>query len=85
MQVGVAEARERFKELLDRAEAGEVIEIARRGQVTAVMGPPMGSTPSKDLGAEILSWRERWNTAVEPDEDVFADVRDASSGRPQPW
>ena len=62
MQIGMAEARERFKELLDRAEAGEVIEIARRGQVTAVIGPPPASTSSRDLGAEIDSWRERWDT-----------------------
>ena len=85
MQVGMAEARERFRELLDRAEAGEVIEIARRGQVTAVMGPPTGSSPSRDFGTEISSWRERWSTAAEPDDDVFADVRDASAGRPEPW
>jgi len=85
MQVGVAEARGRFKELLDRAETGEVIQIARRGQVTAVLGPPTGSTISGDFGAEIDSWRERWNTAAESAEDVFADIRDASPGRSQPW
>jgi len=81
----MAEARERFKELLDRAAAGEVIEIARRGQVAAVMGPPDGSPPSRDFGAELVSWRERWDTAAEPEDDVFADVRDASAGRPVPW
>ena len=85
MQVGMAEARERFKELLDRAEAGEVIEIARRGQVAAVIGPPAGPTPAKDFTAEVVSWRERWNTAGESDDDVFADVRDASAGRPPSW
>ena len=85
MQVGMAEARERFKELLDRAEAGEVIEIARRGQVAAVIGPPTGSTPPRDLGAGIASWRERWDTEAEPDGDVFTDVRDPSVGRPSPW
>jgi len=85
MQVGMAEARERFRELLDRAEAGEVIEIARRGQVAAVMGPPQGSAPSRDFGAGIVSWRERWDTAAESEDDVFADVRDDSPGRPQPW
>jgi prevent-host-death family protein len=85
MQVGMAEARERFKELLDRAEAGEVIEIARRGQVAAVIGPPDGSTPSRDFGTEIMAWRERWDTAAETDDDVFADVRDASAGRSVPW
>ena len=85
MQVGMAEARERFKELLDRAEAGEVIEIARRGQVAAVIGPPTGSTPPRDFGTEIASWRERWDTGAEPDGDVFADVRDPSVGRPSPW
>jgi prevent-host-death family protein len=85
MQVGMAEARERFKELLDRAEAGEVIEIARRGQVTAVIGPPDGSTPSRDFGADIVAWRERWDTAAETEDDVFAGVRDPSAGRPLPW
>ena len=85
MQVGMAEARERFKELLDRAEAGEVIEIARRGQVTAIMGPPLAPTPARHFGTEIESWRDRWDTAAESQEDVFAEVRDASPGRSQPW
>jgi prevent-host-death family protein len=85
MQVGMAEARERFRELLDRAEAGEVIEIARRGQVAAVIAPADGSTPSRDFGAELAAWRERWDTAAEIEDDVFADVRDASAGRSGPW
>ena len=85
MEIGMAEARERFKELLDRAEAGELIEIARRGHVAAVIGPRRASTPARNFGAEIDSWRERWNTAAESEEDVFADVRDASPGRSQPW
>jgi antitoxin (DNA-binding transcriptional repressor) of toxin-antitoxin stability system len=81
----MAEARERFKELLDRAEAGEIIEIARRGQVAAVIGPPEGSTRTRDFGAALASWRERWDTAAEADDDVFGDVRDTSPGRPLPW
>lgn len=38
--IGVAEAKQRFSELLDRVGAGERIVIARRGRPAAVLVPP---------------------------------------------
>ena len=41
--VNAREARERFKELLDSAEHGEVVAITRRGQEVARIVPPARS------------------------------------------
>jgi len=42
--VGVAEAKRRFSELLDRVAGGEHIVVARRGRPAVVLVPP-GSEP----------------------------------------
>jgi prevent-host-death family protein len=38
--LGVAEAKRRFSELLDRVERGERIVISRRGKAAVVLAPP---------------------------------------------
>jgi len=38
-KVGLYEARQRFSELVRRAERGETIGITNRGKLTAVIGP----------------------------------------------
>ena len=38
--IGVAEAKQRFSELLDRVGAGEHIVVARRGRPAVVLVPP---------------------------------------------
>jgi prevent-host-death family protein len=81
MQVGTAEARERFKELLDRVQAGERVEIARRGKVLAVLSAPPENGPAGSFRETVRQWRATWGVASWPDEDVFADVRDPSAGR----
>jgi len=43
-QVNLADAKARLSALVDRAEAGETVEILRRGKVAAVLTPP---TPVK--------------------------------------
>lgn len=81
MQVGTAEARERFKELLDRVRAGETVEIARRGKVLAVLSAPPDDGRAGSFTETVAQWRETWDVASWPDEDVFADIRDRSPGR----
>lgn len=81
MQVGTAEARERFKELLDRVQAGEIIEIARRGKILAVLSAPPSESGRGSFGRAVGQWRETWDVASWPDEDVFDGVRDRSPGR----
>ena len=81
MRVGTAEARDRFKELLDRVQAGETVEIARRGKVLAVLSAPPKDGPGSGFSQTVRQWRETWDVASWPDEDVFADVRDRTLGR----
>ena len=85
MRIGVAEARRRFSELLDRAIRGEVVEVARRGEVVAVLGPPHGPSTSEPILAVLQGWRAAWDVDAWPDDEPFADVRDRSEGRPAPW
>lgn len=40
LEINVKEARQRFKELLDRVERGEEINVTRRGHVVARWVPP---------------------------------------------
>ncbi len=85
-RVGVAEARRRLREILDRVHAGEVVEISRRQEVIAVIAPPPTQCPSGEtFEAVVEAWRQAWNVEAWPDDDPFADVRDLSAGRPAPW
>lgn len=81
MQVGTAEARERFKELLDRVQAGETIEIARRGKILAVLSAPPVDSSNGGFNEVLRQWRDTWGVESWPDDDPFVDVRDRSPGR----
>ena len=81
MRIGTAEARERFKELLDRVQAGETVEIARRGKVLAVLSAPPGLSGTESFSEVVRHWRTTWDVASWRDNDAFADVRDQSPGR----
>jgi len=83
MQMGVTEARRRFKEVLDRVARGEVIDITRRDTVIAVLGPPI-SRPPEPLAEALLAWRQDWHVDSWPDDEPFADTRDRSAGRDSP-
>lgn len=39
-RIGVRELRQNASEFIRRAHAGESIEVTRRGQVVAILGPP---------------------------------------------
>ncbi|MGH3566750.1 MAG: type II toxin-antitoxin system Phd/YefM family antitoxin [Pseudonocardia sp.] len=86
MRIGVAEARRRFREILDRVDAGEVVEISRRGEVVATIASPSPRRPSgESFGEALHRWREAWKVDDWPEDDPFADVRDRSPGRGSPW
>lgn len=86
MDVSVAEARRRFKEVLDHVGAGHVVQVTRRGRVVAVIAPPSSPHATGDSFAEMLrAWREAWEVESWPDEDPFAGARDQSPGRVPPW
>jgi prevent-host-death family protein len=85
MHLGVAEARRRFKEILDRVAHGEVVNITRRDTVIAVLGPPSSLVQDKPWGDVLLAWRRDWDVDSWPDDQPFADVRDHSEGREPPW
>jgi len=86
MRIGVADARRRFREILDRVGAGEVVEISRRNEVVAVVAPPSGPDRSdKPFDAALRAWRTEWAVESWPDDDPFADVRDRATGRVPPW
>ena len=69
MRIGVAEARRRFSELLDRAIRGEIVEVARRGEVVAVIGPPHDKTPPEPIRTVLQDWRTEWDVDAWPDDD----------------
>ncbi len=86
MDVSVAEARRRLREVLDHVEGGHVVQVTRRGRVVAVIAPPSSLHPAGGSFAEVLDrWREDWDVAAWPDEEVFAGARDPSPGRDAPW
>jgi prevent-host-death family protein len=50
-RVNLADAKAHLSELVDRAEAGETIDITRRGKLAARLAPPMPEKRAFDLGA----------------------------------
>lgn len=84
MRVGVAEARRRFREILDRVGAGEVVELSRRGEIVATMSAP-STGPDESLSQALSRWRSKWEVDDWPEDDPFADLRDRSAGRDAPW
>lgn len=52
--INLADAKARLSEIVDRAEAGESIDITRRGKLAARIVPPGGDTPRKPLDIEAL-------------------------------
>ncbi len=87
----IAEARERFSEVVDRAASGTPVRISRRGKPVAVV---VAATwfDSRESGETTFweayqAWRKRYdidNVDLNPDE-IFADVRDKSPGRDFSW
>lgn len=88
MRVDEAEARQRFSELLDRAISGETVEVARHGEVVAVIGPVPPAGAALPLAETLELWRAEWGVeswSDDPADDPFADARDRTAGRAAPW
>ncbi len=51
-RIGVREVRQNASEWLRRAQAGEHIEVTKRGEVVAVLGPPCPRAESSPVSGE---------------------------------
>jgi prevent-host-death family protein len=85
MRMGVADARRRFREVLDEVDAGGTVEITRRGEVVAVVGPPAPVDAPEPWDRAVGAWRDAWGVDAWPDDDPFAGLRDPAPGRGSPW
>lgn len=86
-QHSIAEARNNLPQLVRKAEAGEPIELTRRGEGVAVL---LGRKDYERLATRSRRFSEAWNEfnrkvdlaelQIDPDE-VFNKVRDVRPGR----
>jgi prevent-host-death family protein len=71
-EFAASEAKARFSELLDRAEAGEEITIRRHGKVVAKLAP-VAETPEEAIARrrtsrlEWIAYRNEHNITLGPD------------------
>lgn len=85
--VGVAEAKRRFSELLDRVGAGEHILIARRGRPAVALVPPdevlaRGPRAAPTGFAAIAGALAEWDELEDVVADVYAARRAAEDRTP---
>ncbi len=86
-QHSIAEARNNLPKLVREAEAGEPIELTRRGESVAVL---VGRREYERLATRARRFSEAWNEfarevdlrelRIDPDE-IFNDARDRRPGR----
>jgi prevent-host-death family protein len=86
--VGVAEAKRRFSELLDRVNAGERIVIARRGKPAVALVPP-GQELARGVRAAPVGFAALAGALADWDEldevvDEIYDARERAADRPEP-
>jgi prevent-host-death family protein len=86
--VGVAEAKRRFSELLDRVGAGERIVIARRGKPAVALVPPhdelaRGGRSAPTGFAAIAGALADWDELDDVVRDIYA-ARTKAEDRPAP-
>ena len=81
----IAEARARLRVIVDQAEAGLQVELTRRGEPVAVV---VSCRELERLRGKRPRFRDAYNRFLDKYsldqaglEGVFADVRDASTGR----
>jgi prevent-host-death family protein len=70
-EFAASEAKARFSELLDRAEAGEEIMIRRHGKVVAKLSPPLSNDEAaiearRKSRLEFVEWRRLHGPALGP-------------------
>ncbi|MGA2164063.1 MAG: type II toxin-antitoxin system Phd/YefM family antitoxin [Solirubrobacteraceae bacterium] len=86
--IGVAEAKRRFSELIDRVDAGERFVVTRRGDPAVVLAPPtpdaVRGTTAKPIGlAAVAGALAGWEDLEETVKEIYAKRR-ASRDRPSP-
>ncbi len=86
--LGVAEAKRRFSELIDRVDAGERFVVSRRGRPAMVLGPPtteaLQPAAEKPIGlAAVAGALAEWEDLEETVEEIYA-ARRGSRDRPAP-
>jgi prevent-host-death family protein len=81
----MSEARQRFRELLDRASSGQPVQITRYGEVAAVIIAREDFERLQQTAEEFPAALRRFRATIEA-EDLFDDeldgLRDRGSGRP---
>lgn len=84
-RLGVADAKARFSELLDRIDHGEAFMIARHGKVIAKLGPPDESARASEKAGllTIAGALDDWSDFDRIMKDVVASRRHAKD-RPAP-
>jgi prevent-host-death family protein len=87
-QIGVADAKRRFSELIDRVDAGERFVVSRRGRPAVVLVPPtpdaIRGTAQKPIGlAAVAGALADWDSLEEAVEEIYA-ARRRSRDRPAP-
>jgi prevent-host-death family protein len=73
--INVAEAKAHFSELIARAEAGETIQISRRGKPVVELRPVVGQKKPLDVEA-LFKFIESMPESPEPAGDSVRRMRD---------
>lgn len=86
--LGVAEAKRRFSELLDRVDLGERFVVSRRGRPAMVLGPPtpeaLRPPVQRPIGlAAVAGALAEWEDLEETVEEIYA-ARRGSRDRAAP-
>jgi antitoxin (DNA-binding transcriptional repressor) of toxin-antitoxin stability system len=85
--LGVAEAKRRFSELIDRVDAGEHFVVSRRGRPAVVLGPPGIDAPrttGRPIGlAAVAGALAEWEDLDVAVKEIYA-ARRRSRDRPAP-
>ena len=74
--LGVAEAKRRFSELIDRVDAGERFVVSRRGRPAVVLGPPtpeaLRRTAERPVGlAAVAGALAEWEDLEEAVREIY--------------
>ena len=87
-QCSIAQARDQFTQLVYKVEAGEKIEVTRRGQRVAVILSAEEydrlSQPQQNFGEAVMAWRKEYdvdNWKDDLDIEATFNARDKSPGR----
>jgi len=75
-RINLADAKAHLSELVDRAEAGETIDIVRRGKLAARLVPPEKATLPIDI-AGLRALRETQPHQEESGADLVRKMRDS--------